>query len=60
MCPLLIITVAAAYLKKQQYDAAIKDVEKAIELDPKNGAYYSYLGWYRLFNRKPRESMAAR
>src|SRR4029077_16183901 len=30
-----------------------------IELDPKNGVYYSSLGWYQLFNRKPRESIVA-
>jgi tetratricopeptide (TPR) repeat protein len=28
-------------------------------LDPKNGDYYLDLGWYQLFNRKPREAIAA-
>jgi tetratricopeptide (TPR) repeat protein len=33
---------------------------EAIELDdPTNGEYYIELGWYQLFNRKPRESIAA-
>jgi tetratricopeptide (TPR) repeat protein len=50
---------ADVYSNKKQYDAAIKDMEKAIELDPKNGDYYLSLGWYQLFNRKPRESIAA-
>jgi tetratricopeptide (TPR) repeat protein len=46
-------------VKKGQYAAAIKDEQRAIELDPKNGDYYLSLGWYQLFNRKPRESIAA-
>ena len=50
---------ADAHAKEKQYDAAVQDIQKAIELDPKNGEYYSDLGWYQLFNRKPRESIAA-
>jgi tetratricopeptide (TPR) repeat protein len=50
---------ADAHAKKKQYAAAINDEQKAIELDPKNGDYYLDLGWYQLFNRKPREAVAA-
>ena len=50
---------ADAHAKEKQYDAAVQDIQKAIELDPTNGEYYSDLGWYQLFNRKPRESIAA-
>jgi len=50
---------ADVYFNKKQYGAAVKDEQKAIELDPKNGDYYLSLGWYQLFNRKPRESIAA-
>jgi tetratricopeptide (TPR) repeat protein len=50
---------ADAHAKKKQYAAAINDEQKAIELDPKNGDYYLDLGWYQLFNRKPREAIAA-
>jgi len=38
---------------------AIDDIQKATQLDPKNGDYYGSLGWYQLFNRKPRESITA-
>ena len=50
---------ADAHAKEKQYDAAVKDLQKAIELDPNNGEYYMEVGWYQLFNRKPRESIAA-
>ncbi len=50
---------ADADAKEKRYDAAVQDMQKAIELDPKNGEYYTELGWYQLFNRKPRESIAA-
>jgi tetratricopeptide (TPR) repeat protein len=43
----------------KQYAAAVKDIQKAIELESKNGDYYLDLAWYQLFNRKPRESIAA-
>src|SRR5207249_6027866 len=46
-------------IEKKQYSAAIDDIQNAIHLYPKNGDYYSSLGWYQLFNRKPRESIAA-
>jgi tetratricopeptide (TPR) repeat protein len=45
--------------KKKQYAASIKDMEKAIALEPKCGPCYMGLGWYQIFNHKPRESMAA-
>jgi uncharacterized protein YecT (DUF1311 family) len=50
---------ADADAKEKQYDAAVRDIQKAIELDPNDGEYYSDLGWYQLFNRKPSESIAA-
>jgi uncharacterized protein YecT (DUF1311 family) len=50
---------ADAHAKEKQYEAAVQDLQKAIELDPKNGDYYLELGWYQLFNRKPREAIAA-
>ena len=50
---------ADADAKEKRYEAVVKDMQKAIELDPTNGEYYSDLGWYQLFNRKPRESIAA-
>jgi uncharacterized protein YecT (DUF1311 family) len=50
---------ADAEAKEKRYDAAVQDLQKAIALDPKNGEYYNDLGWYQLFNRKPRESTAA-
>lgn len=50
---------ADADAKEKRYEAAVQDMEKAIQLDPTNGDYYLGLGWYQLFNRKPRESIAA-
>jgi len=50
---------ADAHAKEKQYDAAVKDLQRAIELDPNNGEYYMEVGWYQLFNRKPRESIVA-
>ena len=47
------------HAKKKEYDAAVMDTLKAIELQPNNGGYYLDLGWYQLFNRKPREAIAA-
>src|SRR4029077_3525751 len=47
------------YARKKQYAAAIKDVQKAIKLDPEDGDYYLSLARYQLFNRKPRETIAA-
>ena len=34
-------------------------MEKAITFEPKCGPCYLGLGWYQVFNRKPRESIAA-
>jgi tetratricopeptide (TPR) repeat protein len=50
---------AQALAEKRQYAAAIKDLEKAAQLDPKNGSNYVDLGWYQLFNRKPRDATTA-
>ena len=50
---------ADADAKEKRYAAAVQDLQKAIEVDPKNGEYYTELGWYQLFNGKPRESIAA-
>jgi uncharacterized protein YecT (DUF1311 family) len=50
---------ADADAKEKRYEAAVQDIQKAIELDPTNGEYYSNLGWYELFNHKPQESIAA-
>jgi tetratricopeptide (TPR) repeat protein len=47
------------YARKKQYAAAIKDVQKAIKLDPKDGDYYLSLARYQLFNRRPSEAIAA-
>lgn len=33
------------YQKTKNYDQAIKDLNEAIKLDPKNGSAYSLLGW---------------
>jgi uncharacterized protein YecT (DUF1311 family) len=50
---------ADADAKEKRYEAAVQDIQKAIQLDPTNGEYYIGLGWYQLFNRKPRESVVA-
>jgi len=50
---------ADADAKEKRYEGAVQDLQKAIEVDPKNGEYYTELGWYQLFNGKPRESIAA-
>jgi uncharacterized protein YecT (DUF1311 family) len=50
---------ADADAKEKRYEAAVQDLQKAIQLDPTNGEYYIGLGWYQLFNRKPHESIAA-
>jgi tetratricopeptide (TPR) repeat protein len=57
--PLPYAVRADLYAKKKQYGAAIKDVQKAIKLDPEDGDNYLSLGRYQLFNRKPREAIAA-
>jgi tetratricopeptide (TPR) repeat protein len=50
---------ADVYATKKDYGAAVNDIRRAIEFEPKNGDYYLSLGWYQLFNRKPREAIAA-
>jgi tetratricopeptide (TPR) repeat protein len=45
--------------KRKRYDAAIKDIQKAIDLDIVKGPYYIQLAWYELLNRKPREAIDA-
>ena len=45
--------------KRKQYSAAIKDIQEAIDFDLVKGPYYSDLAWYQLFNRNPREAIAA-
>jgi len=45
--------------KQKQYESAVRDMQKAIALAPKKGDYYLDLGWYQLFNRNPREAIAA-
>src|SRR5437773_3581026 len=45
--------------KRKQYGAAIKDIQEAIDFDLVKGPYYSDLAWYQLFNRNPREAIAA-
>ncbi len=37
----------------------VKDVRKAIKLDPQDGDYYLSLARYQLFNRTPREAIGA-
>jgi tetratricopeptide (TPR) repeat protein len=44
---------------KGDYDAAVKDLHKAIELNGRKVAYYLDLGTCQLYNRKPREAIAA-
>src|ERR1041385_2507257 len=50
---------ADADAKEKRYEAAVQDIQKAIQLDPTNGEYYIGLAWYQLFNHKPGESIAA-
>jgi tetratricopeptide (TPR) repeat protein len=50
---------ADVHVKKKQYDAAIKDIQKAIDLDLAKGPYYVDLAWYELLNQKPRKSIDA-
>jgi tetratricopeptide (TPR) repeat protein len=49
----------AARAEKGEYAAAVKDIQKAIDLNGKVGDYYLDLGSFQLFNRKPREAIAA-
>jgi Bacterial SH3 domain. len=46
--------------EKAEYDAAVKDIQKAIEVNGRHAAaYYIDLGTWQLYNRKPRETIAA-
>ena len=49
----------AARAQKGEYAAAVRDIQKAVELNGKVGDYYLDLGSFQLFNRKPREAIAA-
>ena len=49
----------AARAEKGEYPIAARDIQKAIELNRKVGDYYLDLGSCQLFNRKPREAIAA-
>jgi tetratricopeptide (TPR) repeat protein len=50
----------SVHVEKEEYDSAVNDLQKAIEI---NGgylaAYYIDLGTCQLYNRKPREAIAA-
>jgi tetratricopeptide (TPR) repeat protein len=48
-----------ARAEKGEYAAAVKDIQKAVDLNGKVGDYYLDLGSFQLFNRKPREAIAA-
>jgi tetratricopeptide (TPR) repeat protein len=50
----------SVYAEKSQYDSAVKDIKKAIEINGRyTAAYYIDLGTCQLYNRKPREAIAA-
>ena len=49
----------AARAEKGEYPIAARDIQKAIGLNGKVGDYYLDLGSCQLFNRKPREAIAA-
>ena len=49
----------AARIGKREFPIATRDIEKAIGLNGKVGDYYLDLGSCQLFNRKPREAIAA-
>jgi tetratricopeptide (TPR) repeat protein len=67
MSATLVITTAlsicfAANLRAEEAagsNAAVEDTKKAGKLDPKTGDDYLELAWNQLFNRKPREAIAA-
>jgi tetratricopeptide (TPR) repeat protein len=48
-----------ARAEKGEYAAAVKDIQKAVDLNGNVGDYYLDLGSFQLFNRKPREAIAA-
>jgi tetratricopeptide (TPR) repeat protein len=48
------------HVEKEEYDSAINDLQKAIEISGRYlAAYYIDLGTCQLYNRKPREAIAA-
>jgi tetratricopeptide (TPR) repeat protein len=50
----------SVHVEKEEYDAAVKDIQKAIDLNRRYAAaYYIDLGTCQLYNRKPREAIAA-
>jgi tetratricopeptide (TPR) repeat protein len=50
----------SVHAEKAEYDAAVKDMQKAIEVNGRYAAaYYLDLGTCQLYNRKPREAIAA-
>ena len=49
----------AARVEKGENAVAAKDIQKAIDLNGKVGDYYLDLGSCQLFNRRPREAIAA-
>jgi tetratricopeptide (TPR) repeat protein len=50
----------SVHVEKEEYDAAVKDIQKAIEVNGRYAAaYYIDLGTCQLYNRKPREAIAA-
>jgi tetratricopeptide (TPR) repeat protein len=49
----------ATRAEKGEYATAVRDIQKAIDLNGKVGDYYLDLGSCQLFNRKPREAIAA-
>jgi tetratricopeptide (TPR) repeat protein len=48
-----------ARAEKGEYPVAARDIQKAIDLNGKVGDYYLDLGSCQLFNRRPREAIAA-
>jgi tetratricopeptide (TPR) repeat protein len=50
----------SVHVEKGEYDTGVKDIEKAIEVNGRYlAAYYIDLGTCQLYNRKPREAIAA-
>ena len=49
----------AVRAEKGEYPVAARDIQKAIDLNGKVGDYYLNLGSCQLFNRRPREAIAA-
>jgi len=50
----------SVHVEKEEYDSAVNDLQKAIEISGRyTAAYYIDLGTCQLYNRKPREAIAA-